>query len=421
MGNVSVVLGAQWGDEGKGKLVDILAPKFDIVGRATGGANAGHTVVVGDKKFVFHLLPSGLLNEKTSCMIGNGVVVHLKTMFDELSKLDSGGIEWRSRLKLSDRATILFDFHKIIDGLQEDSKGESKVGTTRRGIGPCYSEKISRHAIRMCDLRDLDAFKRKYSEAVARFKNDFNLPYSEEESELAWHLEMAVQIVSMLSPVAEVILDEIKSGKSVLVEGANGFMLDIDHGTYPFVTSSNSSIGGICTGLGLPPSVIGSVIGIVKAYSTRVGAGPFISELTDSIGDLIRTKGGEFGSTTGRPRRCGWLDLFQLKYAVKLNGISEINLTKLDVLTGIGEVKVCVGYKIDGRLLEYYPSRIEELERCEPIYKVFQGWDDDLSRFKSFDELPLNAKMYIDFIQSEIGVKISSIGVGPARDQMLFC
>lgn len=413
------MLGAQWGDEGKGKLVDILAKDFSVIGRATGGANAGHTVVVGDKKHVFHLLPSGLLNEGTKCMIGNGVVVHLPTMFDELAKLKEGGIEWEGRLTISDRATILFDYHKIIDGLQEERKGDQKVGTTRRGIGPCYSEKISRHAMRMCDFEDLSVFEKKYRENVERAEEMYAFQHVTADEELKWHIEMAPQILKMLRPVALDMNEAVRDGKNVLIEGANGFMLDIDHGTYPYVTSSNASIGGICTGLGVPPHSITEIIGIVKAYTTRVGAGPFATELIDALGDRIRNAGGEFGSTTGRPRRCGWLDLVQMKYSAVVNGLDSINLTKLDVLTGVPKLKVCTAYKVDGKIVDHYPTRLEILEKVEPVYMEFDGWTEDISGAKSFADLPDNAQKYVKFIENNLGVKVSSIGVGPKRAQMI--
>lgn len=420
MSKVTVVLGAQWGDEGKGKLVDILAKDYQIIGRATGGANAGHTVVVGDKKHVFHLLPSGLLHEGTVCMIGNGVVVHLPTMFEELKKLKEGGIEWEGRLTISDRATILFDYHKIIDGLEEERKGDKKVGTTRRGIGPCYSEKIARHAMRMCDFEDLSVFEKKYRENVERVEEMYAFQHSTADEELKWHLEMAPQILKMLRPVALDMNEAVRDGKNVLIEGANGFMLDIDHGTYPYVTSSNASIGGICTGLGISPRAITEVIGIVKAYTTRVGAGPFATELFDVVGDGIRNKGGEFGSTTGRPRRCGWLDLVQMKYSACVNGLDSINLTKLDVLTGVPKLKVCTAYKVDGKIVDHYPTRLEILEKIEPVYEEFDGWTEDISGAKSFDDLPKSAQKYVKFIENSLGVKISYIGTGPKRDQMIM-
>jgi adenylosuccinate synthase len=418
-GKVTVVLGAQWGDEGKGKLVDILAKDYPIIGRATGGANAGHTVVVGDSKHVFHLLPSGLLNEGTKCMIGNGVVVHLSTMFQELEKLLAGGIPWDGRLFLSDRATVLFDYHKVIDGLQEEKKGDKKVGTTKRGIGPCYAEKISRHAMRMCDFEDLELFEKKYRECVARAEEMYGFKHEGADEELAWHLEMGAKIASMLKKVSFEMNAAVDLGKNVLIEGANGFMLDIDHGTYPFVTSSNASIGGICTGLGLPPSKISEVIGIVKAYTTRVGAGPFATELLDSLGDQIRDAGGEFGSTTGRPRRCGWLDLVQMAYSARVNGLSSINLTKLDVLTGLSTLKVCIGYKVNGVEVDHYPTRLEDLDNVEPIYEELPGWEEDITTVGTFEELPEAAQAYVNFIEERLGVPVSYIGVGPKRSQMI--
>ncbi len=420
MAKITVILGAQWGDEGKGKLVDILAKDFSVIGRATGGANAGHTVVVDGKKYVFHLLPSGMLHESTVCVIGNGVVIHLETMFEELSVLKAAGIKLEGRLLISDRASLLFDYHKVIDGLQEERKGDKKVGTTKRGIGPCYMDKIARSGLRVCDLVDFETFEKKYREQVARAEQMYGFTYENAEEELKKMKEWRPTVLEMMRPTAVFLHEAREAGKAILVEGANGAMLDIDHGTYPFVTSSNATVGGVCTGLGLPPKALTEIIGIVKAYTTRVGAGPFPTELLDSVGDTIRNKGGEFGSTTGRPRRCGWFDGVQMKYSHMINQFDAINLTKLDVLSGLKEVKLCRAYMLDGKEITDFPTRLEDVERVQAIYDTFPGWEEELSGCKTFEELPDNAKSVVLAIESMVGVPVKYIGTGPARDQMLF-
>lgn len=423
--NLSVILGAQWGDEGKGKLVDILSEQFDIVVRATGGANAGHTVYVGDKKFVFHLLPSGVLREEVQCVIGNGCVLHLPTLLEELDALQSQGLNVDDRLKISDRAALLFDFHKIIDGLQEDSKGNTKVGTTRRGIGPCYADKINRRGLRLCDLLDWNSFEGKYRanlkwhQTVYDFSHDAN-------TELGHIKAVRERLLAMMTDGAATLNQALAHGKKVLVEGANAALLDIDHGTYPFVTSSSPTIGGVFTGTGMNPRYLKEVIGIVKAYMTRVGAGPFPTELTrdrtpdeGALGDRIREAGGEYGSTTGRPRRCGWFDVPLTRYSVMLNGYTSLNLTKLDVLDDLDEIQVAVEYRLEAKALNGFPARLEDLARVEVAYETLPGWKRSLNDVTSWEGLPKNARHYVERLEELLECPIKYVGVGQRRDQLI--
>lgn len=420
--NLSVILGAQWGDEGKGKLVDIKSGDFDIVARATGGANAGHSVYVkeGDetKKFIFHLIPSGILYEHVICVIGNGVVVHMPTVYKEIENLRENGIDVDGRIKLSDRAAVLFDYHKIVDGMQEDSKGEKKVGTTKRGIGPCYADKINRRGLRFCDLKDWDVFEEKYRANLAFHQKVFGFDYAPEE-ELSFYKEKREEILSMVTDTALYLNKALNSGKKVLMEGANATLLDIDHGTYPFVTSSCPSVGGVFTGTGMSPKHLGELTGIVKAYMTRVGAGPFPTELHGQLGDDIREAGGEYGSTTGRPRRCGWFDVPLTKYSIMVNGFSNLNLTKLDVLDDLDEIQVAVKYKLDGEEIETLPALLDDLGRVEVEYETLPGWKQSLQDVTSWDELPENAKSYVLRLEKLLGCSIKYIGVGMRRDQLI--
>ena len=416
--SVKIIVGAQWGDEGKGKLVDILSENFDIVARATGGANAGHTVYVGDKKFVFHLLPSGVLRDDVMCVIGNGCVLHLPTVLDELKTLTDQDLHVDDRLKISDRAAILFDYHKIIDGWQENSKGASKVGTTRRGIGPCYADKINRRGLRMCDLVDWDDFKKKYHSNLAWHQKVYGFDY-DAEAELNQIMEARDRLLGLMADGAAYLNEALASGKTVLVEGANAALLDIDHGTYPFVTSSNPTVGGVFTGTGMNAKYLKDVIGIVKAYMTRVGSGPFPTELHDALGDQIREAGGEYGSTTGRPRRCGWFDVPLTRYSVLLNGYTSLNLTKLDVLDDLDEIEVAVAYKLDGKVMESFPARLEDLGRVEVEYETLPGWKQSLKDVTSWDQLPENAQKYVERLEELLGCPIKYLGVGQRRDQLI--
>ncbi len=426
-GNFATILGAQWGDEGKGKLIDILSRDYDIIARATGGANAGHTIHIPDKenpgktkKHVFHLVPSGMLHESTISVIGNGVVIHLETMFGELRVLEENGINIDGRLLISDRAHLLFDFHKIIDGMQEDSKGQKKVGTTKRGIGPCYTDKIRRNGIRVHELLNFEKFKEKYLANLNLMKKMYGDFEYDTNSELEKHKEYAEKLKNMIIDCAYYLNDALKNGKKILGEGANGALLDIDHGTFPYVTSSNPTIGGFCTGTGLPARSISHNIGIMKAYTTRVGGGPFPSELHDDLGEKIREAGGEYGSTTGRPRRCGWFDAVVGKYSVMVNGFDSINITKLDVLTGLEILKIATGYKINGKDSKQFPADTHSLEDCEVEYIELQGWQEDISKIKNYDDLPENAKKYVEKIEELLECPASSIGVGVSREDMIF-
>ena len=418
----TVVLGAQWGDEGKGKLVDILSKDFDIVARATGGANAGHTVYFQEgtetKKFVFHLLPSGILYPHVISVIGNGLVLHVQSMFEEIEALKVQGYDVEARVKISDRVALLMDYHKMIDGAQEDSKGTAKVGTTRRGIGPAYADKINRRGLRLCDLANWDSFVEKYRANLAWHQKIYGFEY-DAEAELAALKAVRERLLAMKVDGALVLNQAVEAGKKILVEGANATLLDIDHGTYPFVTSSNPSIGGVFTGTGLNPRHLGDNIGIVKAYMTRVGSGPFPTELLDALGDSIREAGGEYGSTTGRPRRCGWFDVPMTRYSVMVNGFTALNLTKLDVLDELDEIKVAVGYSLDGAPLESIPASLEDLARVEVTYEVLPGWKTSLKGVTAWEALPENAQKYVLRLEALLGCPLKYIGVGQRRDQLL--
>lgn len=420
---VTAVLGCQWGDEGKGKLVDILAPQYDVIVRANGGANAGHTIYFKNKKeiqkIIFHLIPSGIVHKNTISIIGNGCVVHLPTLIEEIENLKKNGISVKKRLFISDRTHILFDYHKIIDGLQEEKKGTKKVGTTLRGIGPCYSDKINRIGIRIGELKKFSQFEARILENISFHKKlygDFSLNVKQE---LALYKKYADKIKPIIIDGAEFLNECLGKRKNILLEGANGVMLDIDHGTYPYVTSSNASIGGLITGSGINPLKINSIIGIVKAYTTRVGAGPFPTELTDKLGDEIRNTGGEFGSTTGRPRRCGWLDIQQLKFGLMLNAIKEINLTKLDVLSNLMTIRIGISYKHNIQTISHYPSIEEELKRVNVQYIEMPGWESDISHITQFKKLPKNCQNYVLKIEDLLKVPIRYIGVGKLRDQLI--
>ncbi|XP_043689123.1 adenylosuccinate synthetase 2, chloroplastic-like [Telopea speciosissima] len=422
---VSGVLGSQWGDEGKGKLVDILAGHFDIVARCQGGANAGHTIYNSQgKKFALQLVPSGILNEETLCIIGNGVVVHLPGLFKEIEGLESNGVPCKGRILVSDRAHLLFDFHQEVDGLREHELGNSFIGTTKRGIGPCYSSKMIRNGIRVGDLRHMDTFPQKLdlllSDAASRFQGvDYGTNMLREEVDR--YKRFAERLEPYIADTVHFVNESISQKKKILVEGGQATMLDIDFGTYPFVTSSSPSAGGICTGLGIAPRILGDLIGVVKAYTTRVGSGPFPTEILDIDGDRLRLKGKEFGTTTNRPRRCGWLDVVALKYCCRINGFSSLNLTKLDVLTDVKEIKLGVGYRLaDGTPIKLFPSDLNVLDQLTVDYEVVAGWQDDISKVKKYADLPIAARQYVERIEELVGVPIHYIGVGPGRDDLIY-
>lgn len=418
-----VVVGTQWGDEGKGKVVDVLSEHADTIVRFQGGNNAGHTVIVNGEKFILHLLPSGVLHQEAKCVIGPGVVVDPFVLLEEIRMLEERGLSC-DHIRISDRAHIIMPYHIYQDELQEQHSGAKKIGTTKRGIGPCYADKYARHGIRMCDLKDFAVFEEK----ARRFLADKNLLFTQiyggetmdADEMIARFSAIRDQIVGRLCESVSEVNRDLDEGKDVLFEGAQAAMLDINYGTYPYVTSSSPTSAGVCTGAGVAPSRISQVIGVVKAYSTRVGEGPFVTELNDETGERIRANGGEFGATTGRPRRCGWLDLNVVKHAALINGLTDIVLTKIDVLSGLDELYVCVAYDVDGVRYDYMPSSLEDIARAKPVYQVFDGWDEDITKAATFDELPENCQAYVRFIEDFIGVRVSIISVGPDRVNNIF-
>lgn len=401
--------------------MDILAREYDVVARCQGGANAGHTIYDDDgKKYALHLVPSGILNKNATCVVGNGVVVHLPGMFDEIDALLKAGVDARGRMIVSDRAHLLFDLHKEIDGLREAELSGNKIGTTKRGIGPAYASKATRNGIRVGDVRNPETFAQKLrtlaADAAARF-DDFEYDV---DAEIKAYEKYAERITPFIADTVHMINEEHKAGKRVLVEGANATMLDLDFGTYPFVTSSNPSLGGVCSGLGLAPNKFETVIGVAKAYTTRVGAGPYPTELFGELADDLREKGYEYGTTTGRPRRIGWLDVVALNYASAINGFTHLNLTKLDVLSGLPELKIATAYKLgDGTVTNAFPSSIEELEKVECVYETMPGWEEDISDMRDWDELPAGCKAYVEKIEELTGVECRYLGVGPGRDAIV--
>ena len=420
--SVRVVVGAQWGDEGKGKLVDILSRDVDIVARYQGGANAGHTIEIGDQKYILHLIPSGIFNEHIVTVIGNGVVIDPVALMEEIRFLESQGVSLKGRLKISHNAHLIMPYHKLLDSLYE--KGNRPIGTTGRGIGPAYYDKAARVGIRIVDLLDHDILEARIRRNIEDKNQIIRKIYQEEELDVERILDEYMRFDTMIdeyvTDTAHFLNDAIRDGKDVLAEGAQGALLDIDHGTYPYVTSSNPVSGGATIGLGIPPTVISSVVGVMKAYTTRVGLGPFPTELDDAIGDHLREKGQEFGSTTGRPRRCGWFDAVAMRYSAMLNGITSCGMTKLDVLSGLEEIRICVGYEYDGKRGERFQTNLKRLEHMTPVYETFPGWEEDLSEVSSFDDLPATAREYITAVENIIGVRIACASVGPERTQILF-
>ncbi|MBC7107540.1 MAG: adenylosuccinate synthase [Methanomassiliicoccales archaeon] len=422
------VIGTQWGDEGKGKITDYLAEKADFVVRFQGGTNAGHTITLDHEIFKLHLLPSGIIRENTISVIGNGVVIDPEELIEEMKTVEKSGRSIGG-LRISDRAHVIMPYHKILDRAEESHRGSKGVGTTGRGIGPCYSDKISRYGIRVCDLLDEESLKEKLEviypikERILDIYGGSDLPSIEEMMKKL--IEYGSYLEKYITDTSVLINEAIRNGKKVLFEGAQGTMLDIDHGTYPYVTSSNCVAGGICTGAGVPPTCINEILGVVKAYTTRVGSGPFPTELKDELGSRLLERGGEFGTTTGRPRRCGWLDLVVVKYAIRLSGITSLAITKIDVLSGMKKIKIAVAYEIDGQIVKEFPSSISKIKKAKPVYKEFDGWEEwpknetvEICR-KGYDALPKEMKEYLNFISSFTGVPISIVSIGPKRDETI--
>ena len=421
----SCVVGLQWGDEGKGKIVDILAEHSDIVVRYSGGANAGHTVVVGDDRFALHLLPSGVIRPDTACVITNGVVVDPETLIDEIRDLARKNITLTERLFISENAHLVLDYHKMADQLCEQSLGEDKLGTTVRGIGPCYADKVGRsYAVRMADLRDLEKLKNKLKTIVDYKNKIFAVLYNTEPISAADILEKckfyAEELLPFATDTTELLHRAIAEDKSILFEGAQGSLLDLDHGSFPFVTSSNSSALGMPAGAGVPAKMVDKFIGVAKAYTTRVGSGPFPTEQDNQIGQYIRDKGNEYGTTTGRPRRCGWFDAVAVSYAVTIGAIDSIALMHLDTLTGLEEIKICTAYEINGKRTTFFPANTARLAQAQCIYETVGSWDDDITEVNDFHDLPPNARSFICRIEESTGRPITIIGVGPKRNQTIF-
>jgi len=416
---VDVVLGAQWGDEGKGKLVDQLTEKYDICARVAGGSNAGHTIVVDGVKYKFHLVPSGMLNPNAVCLVGNGVVVHVPTLMKELEDLDANGINWRGRFFVSDRAHIVFDFHQEVDAQNENRLGRNFIGTTKKGIGPAYSSKINRNGVRFCDLQDFAEFERKTRLLAATFQAQYPNLKPDVEKEIEYYRTVHKQLQEMTIDTIEYVNQAYFKGKKILIEGANAIMLDIDFGTYPYVTSSNPSIGSVCTGMGVSPNKINNIWGVVKAYCTRVGEGPFPTELHCEIGERIRDVGAEYGTTTGRPRRCGWLDIPQMKYSIMINGFDSLMMTKLDCLTGLNEIRIGTRYVSDGKVLKTMPSNLQVFGNVVVEYEILPGWKEDISKAKKWEDLPDQAQAYVLRVEQLLGTPIRWVGVGPSRDAVI--
>ena len=419
------VVGLQWGDEGKGKIVDIIAENKDIVVRYNGGANAGHTVVVNDTTFALHLLPSGAVRPNIDCVIANGVVVDPQCLTTEIAELANEGISLKKRLFISENAHLVLDYHKIEDRLREQSLGKDKLGTTVRGIGPCYADKVSRnYAVRMSDLREPGKLQAKLRSIVDYKNKVFSAVYKAEPISFEQVYEKcriyAEKFRDYITDTTHFLHKSISGGKSVLFEGAQGSLLDLDHGTFPFVTSSNSSSLGMSAGCGVPAKMVDEFVGVIKAYTTRVGAGPFPTEQDNQTGQHIRERGHEYGTTTGRPRRCGWFDSIAVSYAAAIGGIDSLALVHLDTLTGLKEIKVCTSYRINGKEVTFFPPNSDKLVQVECVYETVPGWDNDIMGIKEFDKLPQNAQNYIDLVEKKTGKPVTIVGVGPKRQQTII-
>ncbi len=421
----AVIVGTQWGDEGKAKVIDYLTQRSDLIIRFQGGANAGHTVIANGQKFIFHLVPSGIMYSDKVCIVGNGVVFDCEQFLKEIDELKNNNISVEGRLFVSDLAHLVLPYHKAQDGASESSMGQGKIGTTGRGIGPAYSDKTSRTGIRVGDLRDWDSFVKKFKASFELKNRLINTIYRSqfdlnENLILEQYRLIRERMLPFINDTAYYIFEAASKGKSVLFEGAQGTFLDIDHGTYPFVTSSNTLAGYACPGCGVGPSMINHVIGIVKTYTTRVGNGPFPTELNDSLGEKLRKEGGEFGATTGRPRRCGWFDSVMVRKAVQLNGLTRFAFTKLDVLNNLDEIQICTHYEIDGKKVEQFPSDCQSLEKATPVYETVKGWKCDISGCKTFKELPTEAINYINRLrQLCYNIPILIVSIGPDRNQTI--
>ena len=413
------ILGAQWGDEGKGKIVDLLTPRFSIVARYQGGHNAGHTIFVDGHKFVLRLIPSGILHPRVTCVIGNGLVVDPQALFVEVDELVQAGIDVDNRIVISDKAHLILPYHRDLDLLAEARRGERKIGTTSRGIGPAYEDKIARRGIRVCDLADPKGLEQNVRDNVTARNRLL------QESTMDWRpvfeqlLKFGERMRPWIKDVSLMLSQAIREGKSVLFEGAQGTLLDIDHGTYPYVTSSNASVGGVCTGLGVGPRAIGAVMGVAKAYTTRVGEGPLPTELLGEMGDRLRESGHEYGAVTGRPRRCGWYDAVAARYGVRINGLDALALTKLDVLDGLDTIQICTAYRCGSRSLTDFPSDLRLLAQCEPVYESMPGWSSPTKGVRSFSDLPDAARRYIARLEEVSGVRAAIVSTGSGRDDTI--
>ncbi len=421
--SIRVVVGAQWGDEGKGKVVDLLSKDARYVVRYQGGANAGHTLKFDDRKVVLHLIPSGIFNGDAKCIIGNGVVIDPYALLEEIETVEGMGVNLENRLFISDAAHVILPYHQLLDQVKEKHRGDDAIGTTGRGIGPAYVSKVSRVGIRMSDLFHPEVFEEKLRSNLADINEALKHIYKHETLEAEAILEKALEAAEKLCPyitnTSALLHDAIEQGEEILLEGAQGSLLDIDHGTYPYVTSSSPTSGGACTGSGIPPTAITHVMGISKAYCTRVGNGPFPTELKNEYGELLREKGQEFGATTGRPRRCGWIDLVALKYAVRLNGINELAITKMDVLNDFEEIKLCTAYEIDGEQTDVFPLDLATVEKVKPVYTSKPGWKEDINLCSGIDDLPEAAADYLRFIQDYLGVEMKILSTGPKRTETM--
>ena len=418
-----VIVGSQWGDEGKGKMTDYLSQDADVVVRSQGGNNAGHTIAFDGKKFALRLVPSGIFGKDKLAVIGNGVVINPPALLKELHYLQDNGIDI-SGLRISSRSHVTFPYHILLDKCQEEAKGDHKVGTTKNGIGPTYMDKVSRVGIRMCDLLEKDTFETKLRRNLAEKNELFTKLYHVDpinfDDIFESYYEYGQELKKYVTDTSRIVNDALDNGQRVLFEGAQGVMLDVDQGTYPYVTASNPIAGGVCTGVGVGPNKINTVVGICKAYSTRVGAGPFPTELTDEIGDRIRETGHEYGTVTGRPRRVGWFDSVAMRHARRVCGISCLSLNLLDVLTGLKTVKICKAYKLDGKEIDYYPASLKELDRCEPVYEELPGWDEDITGVKKFEDLPVNAQNYLKRVSELSEVPLATVSVGADRIQTII-